>query len=211
MVPRAGIEPAPCCHDRILSPARLPIPPPRHNNGAKIVSKKCKIVNPLRDTRQSCYTFAMTITSHTAVGTIIGLSVGNPILGFIIGFISHYLLDIIPHGDGKISDQLRVYKKKKGPITYGSIDAIIAIFVLLIILNISPATHNQVFSAAVAGSILPDLLTGLYDLTKWRMLKGFYKIHFFFHDLVIKRWRDINLTYSLILQVIFVACVLVYL
>ena len=29
MVPKVGLEPTPCCQDRILSPARLPIPPLR--------------------------------------------------------------------------------------------------------------------------------------------------------------------------------------
>ena len=30
MVPGAGLEPARCCHRGILSPLRLPIPPPGH-------------------------------------------------------------------------------------------------------------------------------------------------------------------------------------
>jgi hypothetical protein len=30
MVPEAGVEPARCCHRGILSPLRLPIPPPGH-------------------------------------------------------------------------------------------------------------------------------------------------------------------------------------
>ena len=32
VVPKAGLEPARCRHHRILSPARLPIPPLRHGN-----------------------------------------------------------------------------------------------------------------------------------------------------------------------------------
>ncbi len=33
MVPRVGLEPTRCHHHRILNPARLPIPPPRHYGG----------------------------------------------------------------------------------------------------------------------------------------------------------------------------------
>ena len=33
MVPGAGLEPAQCCHRRILSPLRLPISPPGHTEG----------------------------------------------------------------------------------------------------------------------------------------------------------------------------------
>jgi hypothetical protein len=32
LVPEAGVEPARCCHRGILSPVRLPIPPPGHDN-----------------------------------------------------------------------------------------------------------------------------------------------------------------------------------
>ena len=33
IMPATGIEPVPYCYDRILSPARLPVPPRRHFNG----------------------------------------------------------------------------------------------------------------------------------------------------------------------------------
>ena len=36
MVPEAGVEPAQCCHCGILSPVRLPIPPPGHIASRKI-------------------------------------------------------------------------------------------------------------------------------------------------------------------------------
>ena len=37
LMPATGIEPVLCCHNRILSPARLPVPPRRHvnNNGQR--------------------------------------------------------------------------------------------------------------------------------------------------------------------------------
>ena len=38
LVPRVGLEPTLCHHNRILSPARLPIPPPRQ--GAGIIARK---------------------------------------------------------------------------------------------------------------------------------------------------------------------------
>ncbi len=33
MVPGEGLEPSLCCQNRILNPARLPIPPPRPGEG----------------------------------------------------------------------------------------------------------------------------------------------------------------------------------
>lgn len=38
MVPGEGLEPSRHCWHRILSPARLPIPPPRH--GAEYIKEK---------------------------------------------------------------------------------------------------------------------------------------------------------------------------
>ena len=43
-MPRAGLEPAQYCYHRILSPARLPIPPPRLENG---VSETIRTSDPL--------------------------------------------------------------------------------------------------------------------------------------------------------------------
>lgn len=41
LVPKAGLEPARCCHRGILSPVRLPIPPLRQNM-SKIVNQQLK-------------------------------------------------------------------------------------------------------------------------------------------------------------------------
>ena len=35
LMPATGIEPVPYCYDRILSPARLPVPPRRHISPAR--------------------------------------------------------------------------------------------------------------------------------------------------------------------------------
>lgn len=151
----------------------------------------------------------MTITTHTAVGAAIGYSVGSPLLGFVLGFILHFLLDMIPHGDSKISSDLRVRKiHKKTAIAYGSIDAIVAIFLLLVLMNDPAHPNSLIFTASIAGSILPDLLVGLNDITNFKYLKKFNKMHFFFHDYFVIRYRDVKLHYSLIAQAGFIAILL---
>ena len=47
LVPRAGIEPARYCYHRILSPARLPIPPSGQGIGVQIYCKILKLQNLL--------------------------------------------------------------------------------------------------------------------------------------------------------------------
>ena len=44
-VPREGLEPSRSCDHRILSPACLPIPPPRRNAGSERISKKKERLN----------------------------------------------------------------------------------------------------------------------------------------------------------------------
>ncbi|MBU4315530.1 hypothetical protein KJ673_03970 [Patescibacteria group bacterium] len=150
----------------------------------------------------------MTLSTHTAVGAVIGISVGNPLLGFIIGFVSHFLLDMIPHGDSKISDNLRVHKKKKGAFTYGTIDGIIAIYLIMILIHISRSTSELAFTSAIAGSILPDLLVGLHDLTKSKFLKPINDLHFYFHDFFINRYHDIKLPTALVGQLILILIII---
>ncbi len=150
----------------------------------------------------------MTMSTHTAIGAAIGFAVGNPILGFIIGFTSHFLIDIIPHGDSNISKNLRVHKRKKGAFTYGTIDGIAAIYIILLLTPIPKETSEIAFSAAIAGSILPDLLVGLHDLTKSKFLKPINDLHFFFHELLVKKYGDIKLPTALIGQVVLIMIIM---
>ncbi len=39
----------------------------------------------------------MVLTSHILAGAAIATRINNPILGFVLAFLSHYFLDFIPH------------------------------------------------------------------------------------------------------------------
>ena len=54
----------------------------------------------------------MTITTHTAIGAAIGFSLSHPVLGFAVGMLSHFAVDMIPHGDLKFSEQFKNKKRK---------------------------------------------------------------------------------------------------
>ena len=113
----------------------------------------------------------MTLTAHAAVGAVIGSAAGNPLLGFSLGFVSHFLIDLIPHGDSGMSDNFRVHKvKQKRAVAFALIDAIVAMFFIMIILNTKSIENIQAVSWGIAGSVLPDLLVGLHDVTKARWL-----------------------------------------
>lgn len=150
----------------------------------------------------------MTLTTHAALGALIGVSIGNPILGFFLGLTSHFLVDIIPHGDNNMADRYRVHKKKRAPMAYVTVDAALAVIFLMVVSN-SPAieSNNLTFSMTVIGSILPDLLVGLSEIWKSRSLKAFFKFHFFIHDLWSRKHGDVKLSYALIGQAIFILAI----
>lgn len=63
-----------------------------------------------------CFTCFMVFTTHAITGAGIGILSGNPILAFIFGIISHFILDALPH-----FDQGGFYMKEdKGPAWLGA-------------------------------------------------------------------------------------------
>ena len=148
----------------------------------------------------------MTLTTHATLGAVIGKAVGNPLLAFIFGFLSHFLIDMIPHGDTGLSDNFRVHKRKrKQAVAYVMIDGIIALFFVLILANTKDIMSIRNFTWGIVGGVLPDLLIGLYDVTKTPLLKWFNTLHFYFHDTYVKRRGDVPLYYAIIGQIVLIA------
>lgn len=144
----------------------------------------------------------MTLTAHAAMGAVIGEMIGNPVLGFTAAIIIHFVIDIIPHGDNFLSDNFRVLKqRRKQAFAYITTDAVCAILFVLFIVNVREVALLRPISMGIAGSVLPDLLVGLYDITKSRYLRWAFNLHFVFHNVLIKKYGDVPLRYSLAAQV----------
>ncbi|MBP9827647.1 hypothetical protein KBC55_00650 [Patescibacteria group bacterium] len=154
----------------------------------------------------------MTLTTHAAIGIAIGSVIGQPALGFALGAASHFLVDMIPHGDNYLADGYKSKQKTKMALAYVSTDAALAILVLLAVFATRPegGTPNIAFAATVAGSVLPDLIVGLSELVskEYRFFRAFNKVHFFFHDFFSRRYGDVRLSYALIAQAGFIAILL---
>ncbi len=151
----------------------------------------------------------MTVTTHVAVGTAIGLHAGSPIIGFLLGIGFHFLVDIIPHGDTNMFERYKSGgKKRRLSYIYGIADYLIAFYLFLYVLNLKEYSSTAILTASVAGSILPDLLVVIYEATKTKLLTWFYKLHFFFHNLILDRFGDMKLVYGLTYQAIAIAMIL---
>ncbi|MBN1778772.1 MAG: hypothetical protein JW816_00925 [Candidatus Buchananbacteria bacterium] len=129
----------------------------------------------------------MFLTVHATTALIIAKIAPNPIVAFLGGFISHYLLDGIPHGD---EDFFAKFDGKKWKLVVGTIAAIdFSIMglwlIFLLYQNQLPNLNNAM--AAVVGSILPDFLNGLHILTDAKIFNPFAKINQLSHRLMTKK------------------------
>ena len=157
----------------------------------------------------------MTTTTHTAIGVLIGTAVGNPVLGFILGFASHYLVDVIPHGDMYMRESNNLVNKKNERMAHVFVitDIALGITLLNVLGTILPddVTRSTVYAASIFGSVLPDAMVGINDLVKSKLGRLHTRLHFLFHDFLCRKHGDPKLRYSLAVQALFVIGVIVFL
>lgn len=147
----------------------------------------------------------MFLTVHASAGVIIGQTTGNIWLGFLAGFISHFLLDIVPHGDTELAGENAAFTKE-------DVDKIkrLALFDIAIMIILLAALYLMGFITAilpvlfaVAGAILPDFVQGVYILTKSPLLQKYFDFHYGLH--FIFGGFTISLPAGLVVQSIFLA------
>lgn len=149
----------------------------------------------------------MYLTTHAAVGVIISQHVDKPLPILIYSFLSHFILDFIPHGDEGLENWMRE-KKKRIAVVAGIDLVLLAALVMTLYGSDRLDLNRELASAGIIGAILPDLLTFAYPaiherlnwffLVRWikRSLKaarvspilGFLnrrqdRLHFFIHNL----------------------------
>ncbi|MBI4435568.1 hypothetical protein HY630_02760 [Candidatus Uhrbacteria bacterium] len=113
---------------------------------------------------------------------------------------------MIPHGDTGIADNYRVHKRRrKQAIAYVMVDAIIAIIFVLLLANTRDIESLRAYSWGIVGGVLPDLLVGIYEVTKTRLLRWFNRLHFYFHDYFVRRRGDVPLYYAIMAQIVLIA------
>lgn len=165
----------------------------------------------------------MFIITHAAVGAAIGLGSGNIFAGFFGGWLSHHLLDAIPH-----FDRGSLYLEKVGPKYLNPLlkisgeksssgklsreewaivlsDMAITILALGFLFRLLPLEQFILIFTGVAGAVLPDVLAALFFFCPQQknIFPTFYRYNRFHHRLhrtVIKKqaWLGI-LTQILIL------------
>lgn len=145
----------------------------------------------------------MFITTHALIGALIGERFANaPFLAFGLGLVSHFVADIIPHGDSTLYKGYVSGSKVKRAIAYVTLDGLGAMLLVIGLFNTDLNAHRFAISMGVIGSVLPDVLVALYQLFHVQTLAAFNKFHFFFHNLITNKKGDIPLGLGIFMQVV---------
>ncbi|MEK7073468.1 MAG: hypothetical protein AAB974_03470 [Patescibacteria group bacterium] len=147
----------------------------------------------------------MFLATHATVGALIGRAAPDPVSAFFLAFASHFLLDIVPHGDADLYKDYKRGNKVKVALGYTMIDAIITAYVVVAIAQARLFDSGLNVAAGVVGGLLPDLLVGIFEVTKTRWLAKFHTVHFFFHNMFVNKYRDVTfmtgVAYQLVLLI----------
>ncbi len=160
----------------------------------------------------------MFITVHAAAAVLITKNISSAPLAFIIGLISHFLLDIPPHGDQKIGrkffrhmfgEELQSKKNLKRLTAYGLVDGFVLVLFAIYLFRSFDFAYPDSVTWGLIGGILPDLLVGLYTFGKVKQLKWFFNFHGRIHYLLLNRIKsDIPVKWGIAIQAAILAIIL---
>ena len=114
----------------------------------------------------------MTVTNHTLAGVGVATLVSNPWIGLPAAFVSHLILDTIPHLGLENADNA------KEPTVVGAVvlDTIIALIILIVAINALTAPAWYLPAAALV-SLSPDFLHPIRWYTGKELLPRFQRFH----------------------------------
>jgi hypothetical protein len=140
----------------------------------------------------------MYITVHSAIGATAAQFLQEPWIAFILGFLLHFIFDMIPHGDEGIGKWKLFKTVRRRIVAAASLDLIGVIIITIYWLNHSDISLIPVMIAGIAGSIAPDALWGLYELTGTPLLKPYTKFHKKMHHILTK--KELTIKQGLLFQ-----------
>lgn len=124
----------------------------------------------------------MNLSTHVAVGAAVGYATRNPILGFLAGYISHHVIDSIPHTDGgSLHVHVDNFSKDKRILIIVGFDLAIVVFLAIFLTRYLGPNVPMIVGAF--GGALPDLIDNMpFWSTKIRKaFPAFHRMHEFFH------------------------------
>lgn len=160
----------------------------------------------------------MTLSTHAIVGAAIAsVMPAHPVIGFVVAFASHFLLDAIPHWDYALSSQIEsvtgdpmdtdmmINKSFFFDLLKIGSDMFLGVAVVLFFFTFNGPHLFWIPFVGVAGAVLPDALQFIYMKWKHQPMTSLQKFHLWIHA-----QRDYNERPSIgiPLQIVFAALVI---
>ncbi len=106
----------------------------------------------------------MFITTHVLASIVISQHTPNPWWAFGVSLFSHYLLDVIPHGDKPIEDWLQRGSHFKKSLMVFGFDLLLILIFFFTLYSKMALPGLSIVLAAIIGGVLPDVLWVVYDM-----------------------------------------------
>lgn len=150
---------------------------------------------------------------HGAVGALITQHVDSNALAFAIGFASHFIVDIIPHGDRDAMLKWRHHGKIDTHWWVMGTDFVATTLFVAVAFSLNTFANPYAAGYGFVGAILPDFIIGASELWKLlggktRILRRFYAFHFWFHNIFLRHNIDFPTKGGLLFQGFFLIAVL---
>ncbi len=142
------------------------------------------------------------------MGVLIGQNVPTPGLAFALGVASHFMLDLIPHGDSQLYKNYKAGQSVTKSVVYATIDSVFAVILLIYLLENASYPSRATMAAGVVGAVIPDLLVAIGEGIRIKPLFWFQKIHIRIHDAIATRAGNITLRSGIIMQIFFLFAML---
>jgi len=163
----------------------------------------------------------MILITHAIVGAAAGRLVSNPLLSFVLGLVSHFLIDAIPHWSyglaSVILDEKNPLKKDMvidrhsiKDFVFIGIDfcsgIILAVFIFQGKINFTDVPLPLLCGAL--GGVFPDALQFVYFKIRRQPLIAIQKLHIWFHFNHVK--DNVSLPYGILSQtIVIIAAVII--
>ncbi len=137
----------------------------------------------------------MILLVHLLFGAAVASKIQNPVFAIVLAFLSHYLLDLIPHTEYNIENiRKKQWNKSFIDIFKIAFDFFVGILLILLFSNPPTGLGQPIIFIAAFFAILPDGLTVLGYFLKIKFLelhKKFHqkKIHFLKDKKISVFWR----------------------
>lgn len=124
----------------------------------------------------------MTASAHALVGAAIATKIANPAIGLPICFLSHFVLDKIPHWDVMYRHQT---KTRRFILVGTALDLALGYLLILVFFSIAHQPPLSYLLLAAFISQLPDFLEAPYSLLKlqWPFSYANYRLQHKIHDI----------------------------